>query len=87
MAQELGIERKIDELGRVVIPKQVRKQLGLETDDKLNVLVEGNRIVISKKGKMCVFCNEENGVSVFKEQYICSKCKGEMEALSKGEVI
>jgi len=57
-----GIVRKVDELGRVVIPKELRNTLGINERDPLEIYVEGHKIILQKYQNRCVFCGENNAI-------------------------
>ncbi len=69
-----GIIRKVDELGRVVIPIELRRSLGISVRDSLEIFVEGQLIVLKKHETSCVFCGSEENVTEFKGKPICSDC-------------
>ena len=69
-----GIVRNLDELGRIVIPKELRKKLGLEQKDSLEIFIDGNSIMLRKYEKGCIFCNNSKDLQVYKDKLICKKC-------------
>lgn len=69
-----GIVRKVDELGRIVLPIELRRTLDIAEKDALEIYVEGSAIVLKKYRPTCVFCDSVKGVSVFKGKNICAKC-------------
>ena len=69
-----GIVRKVDELGRIVLPIELRRTLDIAEKDSLEIYVEGSAIVLKKYRPTCVFCDSVRDVSVFKGKNICSKC-------------
>lgn len=69
-----GIVRKVDELGRIVLPIELRRTLDIGEKDALEIYVEGSAIVLKKYRPTCVFCDSVKGVSVFKGKNICAKC-------------
>ena len=69
-----GIVRKVHELGRIVLPSELRKSLGIEIKDSLEIYVSGDPIILKKYLPACIFCGEANEVTVFKGKNICSKC-------------
>ena len=71
----LGINKKIDELGRIVIPKDVRKALGVENSDYLQFFIDGDSLILKKLGNGCEFCGSESALFEFKGKFICSECK------------
>lgn len=66
--------RKIDELGRVVIPMEIRKILDIEEKDSLSISLENNYICIRKDSPYCVFCNSSIELISFYDKHICKKC-------------
>jgi transcriptional pleiotropic regulator of transition state genes len=76
-----GIVRKIDELGRIVLPMELRRTLGLETRDALEIYTEGTSIILKKYEPSCVFCGESKGTMHFKNKIICDECKKALEQI------
>ena len=76
-----GIVRHIDELGRIVVPKELRKQLGIENTDPVEISGEGDRIIIKKYLPACHFCGGGEELSVFKDKKICAGCIRELRKL------
>ncbi|MFU1797490.1 AbrB/MazE/SpoVT family DNA-binding domain-containing protein [Paenibacillus azoreducens] len=76
-----GIVRRIDDLGRVVIPKELRATLKIKEGDPLEIFMDGDRIVFKKYQPGCYLCGDvESDLQVFYERPICSKC---IEEISK----
>lgn len=73
-----GITRPVDNLGRVVIPIEIRNQLGIKIKDKMLFLTNGKDIVLRKYQQECVFCGKQNDLVDFKMQKVCRKCHDEM---------
>lgn len=69
-----GIVRKVDELGRVVIPIELRRNLNIEEKDSLEIYVDESSIILKKYESNCVFCGNPQDLSVFKGKNICSNC-------------
>lgn len=69
-----GIIRKMDNLGRIVIPAEFRSQLNIDNNDPLEISVEDGFIVLRKIGKKCIFCNNPKGLVNYKGKTICSRC-------------
>lgn len=76
-----GIVRKVDELGRVVLPIELRRTLGMEVNDPLEIFVDGNQIILKKYKLGCTFCDNVDGISVIKGKPICSTCLKEISRL------
>ena len=75
-----GVIRKLDDLGRIVIPKELRDNMNLLTKDSLEIFKEENKIILSKYEPGCKFCGEIDDTFVFKGYKICQKC---LENISK----
>ncbi|NEZ74284.1 AbrB/MazE/SpoVT family DNA-binding domain-containing protein [Clostridium botulinum] len=73
-----GIVRKVDELGRIVIPKELRRTLNIEEGDGLEIYTEGEQIILKKYEPCCIFCGEAKEVINFKGKNICKICLKEL---------
>lgn len=73
-----GIVRKVDELGRIVLPIELRRTLDIAERDALEIYVDGTSIVLKKHECSCVFCGSSKNVSEFKEKNICAACLQEL---------
>lgn len=73
-----GIARKIDQLGRVVIPSEMRKQLDLSDGDLVSISVDDRRVVLEKVEATCVFCRASDDLSEFAGRWICTNCASEI---------
>ena len=69
-----GIVRKVDELGRVVIPIELRRTLSVEIKDALEIFAEGHMIILRRYEPLCYICGGSNRLETFKEKIICSDC-------------
>ena len=69
-----GIVRRVDTVGRIVIPKEICKKLGIEAKDSLEIFVEDNRLILGKYAPACIFCNEVHGTIIYKKKLVCEKC-------------
>ena len=73
------IIRKLDELGRVVIPKEMRKVLDLNDYDPTEIVLEGSKIIITKHKNGCVFCGKKNTKIEYNDKLICADCLKNIE--------
>ena len=73
-----GMIRRVDELGRVVIPKEIRKKLIIEEKDPMEIYVEGHSIVLKKVEENCIFCGKSKDLINYKDKLICKKCLSEL---------
>lgn len=77
-----GVTRKVDQLGRVVIPKELRKVLNIEDNkDLLEIYVEGDKIILKKFSAGCAFCGKEGDLCIFKDKVICTDCIAELKGM------
>lgn len=70
-----GIVRKVDDLGRIVLPIELRRTLDIDIKDPLEIFVEGNTIVLQKYVPCCVFCGGDRNVIDFKGKLVCASCR------------
>ncbi|MCK8816072.1 AbrB/MazE/SpoVT family DNA-binding domain-containing protein [Natroniella sulfidigena] len=73
-----GIVRKVDNLGRMVIPIELRRTLGIETKDPLEIYVDSEKIILKKYEPACIFCQSAEETVEFKGKVICAECLEEM---------
>ncbi len=73
-----GIVRKVDELGRVVIPIELRRTLGIDVKDALEIYVDNEKIVLKKYEPACVFCGSASDVILYKNKMVCCSCISEL---------
>lgn len=74
MAKSISIVRKLDELGRVVIPKEIRERFDINEKDPIEIYVEGSSIILKKYEPCCIFCGNSKEVLEFNGKLICTKC-------------
>lgn len=75
-----GIVRKVDELGRIVLPIELRRTLDIAERDSLEIYVDGTSIILRKHESSCVFCGSGKDVTVFKDKNICAACMNELNS-------
>lgn len=75
-----GIVRRVDELGRVVIPIELRRTMGIGEKDALEIYVDGENIILKKYEPACIFCGEATNVETFQNKRICRNCISELAA-------
>ena len=76
-----GIVRKMDDLGRVVIPIELRRTLEIAEKDPLEIYVDGNMIILKKYEPACIFCGDAKDVVTYTGRNICANCLKEMQSL------
>lgn len=80
-----GIVRKLDELGRVVIPKEIRNKLDIEEKDPIEIYLDGASIILRKFETGCIFCNNSKDLVSFKDKLVCKKCLSKITDLNSEE--
>lgn len=78
-----GIVRKVDELGRIVIPIELRNKLDIAIKDPIEIFVEGSSIILKKYEPNCIFCGSSKELSSYKDKLVCSKCLTKLSDLAK----
>lgn len=73
-----GIVRRVDELGRIVLPIELRRTLNIVEKDSLEIYVDGSSIILKKYQPACIFCDSAKEISVFKNKSICAHCLKEL---------
>ena len=73
-----GIIRRLDDLGRIVLPSELRKLLNLKVSDSVEIYVSGESIILKKYLPACIFCDSADNVITFKGKNICKKCLKQM---------
>lgn len=81
-----GIVRKLDELGRVVIPIELRNKFNISERDPMEIYVDGTNIILRKYESNCIFCDTAKKLTEYKGKYICSNCLKKLNNLSTKEI-
>lgn len=74
-----GVVRRLDQLGRVVLPIELRRTHNINQKDSMEIFVDGENIILKKYAPSCVFCGEAKDVDVFKGKNICRSCREELK--------
>jgi AbrB family transcriptional regulator, transcriptional pleiotropic regulator of transition state genes len=70
-----GVVRKVDELGRIVLPIELRRTLGINIKDPVEIFVDGEKVILRKyNGRTCAFCDTGDDVTEYKGKYVCTDC-------------
>ncbi len=77
-----GIVRKVDELGRVVIPIELRRTMGIDEKDALEIYVDNEKIILKKYEPACIFCGNAVDVQDYKGKRVCKNCAKAMTAVA-----
>ena len=77
-----GMVRKIDELGRIVMPAEIRQTLGLEVRDAMEIFIDGERVILKKYQPSCIFCTNADDLVDFGGKRICPECLAKLKKLN-----
>ena len=80
-----GIVRKVDELGRIVLPKELRQTLNINERDPIEIFVDNSSIILQKYEPACMFCNNTNDMVQYMGRNICKECLKAIEVLTRLE--
>lgn len=81
MVKATGIVRKVDELGRIVLPIELRRTLDIEIKDPIEIYVDGDYILLKKYEPACVFCGNAKNVKRIHDKNVCADCIDELQKL------
>lgn len=76
-----GMVRRIDELGRIVIPIEIRSKLNIYVRDPIEIFTEGSSIVFRKHEPNCFFCNSNQELVFYANKHICKHCANDLSLL------
>lgn len=76
---DTGIVRRVDDLGRIVIPMELRRTLGIHVKDPISISVDGEKIILEKFRESCVICASEEDVRTVKDRPVCAACIAEIK--------
>lgn len=80
--KSLGIVRRVDELGRIVLPKELRVRFDIAEKDALEIYTEEDKIILKKYEPACIFCGNANKVVSYKGKNVCPDCVKELNIIS-----
>ena len=81
-AERTGIVRHIDELGRIVIPSEIRKRFGFGVKDPVEITVRGETILLTRPQELCVFCGRSDELSEYRNRCVCVTCIAELKSVA-----
>ena len=73
-----GIIRKVDELGRIVLPIEIRRTLDIAERDELEIYMDSDRIILQKFEPACIFCGSSRGLISYRRKNVCQGCVKKM---------
>lgn len=78
MLEPTGFIRRVDDLGRVVLPKELRNRFGIADGDALEIWLDGQQVVLVRHLETCVFCGGHEHLAAFKGKTVCLQCRLEV---------
>ena len=78
--KSIGIVRKVDELGRIVLPISIRQIMDINEKDSLEIFTDENKIILQKYQPSCIFCNNADNVVYFSGKRVCEDCLAKIKA-------
>jgi AbrB family transcriptional regulator, transcriptional pleiotropic regulator of transition state genes len=86
--KNIGMARKVDDLGRIVLPVELRRLFGIRTGDELEISVDGETIILKKVQIGCALCGSLEGLTSYREKLVCTACVAELgAAVTTGAVV
>ncbi len=82
-----GVSRKVDDLGRIVLPVELRRVFNIRSGDELQIAVDGGDILLRKVEARCVFCDGGDGLRPYRGKQVCTECTEGLGAESQGDVV
>lgn len=74
-----GVSRKVDDLGRIVLPAELRRSFDIREGDHIDISVEEDRIILEKKRILCTFCGGAESLRNYREHPLCPTCLTELK--------
>ena len=74
-----GIVRRIDEMGRIVLPAELRRTMDIGERETMEIFTDGPSIVLKKYTPACIFCDDARDVVNFKGKNVCPSCIKELQ--------
>ncbi len=81
MVKSTGIIRKVDELGRIVLPIELRNKLNIAVKDPIEIYVDGSSIILKKYEPNCIFCGSSKDLVTYNNKLVCKKCQEKLSIL------
>lgn len=75
-----GIVRKVDELGRIVVPMELRKTMDIKEKDPIEIFTDGDNIILRKFTDTCIFCGADENAIRYEGKIVCKSCLEKLKA-------
>ncbi|MBR5553652.1 MAG: AbrB/MazE/SpoVT family DNA-binding domain-containing protein [Clostridia bacterium] len=77
----LGVVRTVDRLGRIVLPADLRKRMGYEVDEPIEIFVDEDKVILKKYNPTCLFCGSSENTVKYKDKLVCAECAKKLTEL------
>lgn len=74
-----GVSRKVDDLGRIVLPAELRRSFDIREGDHIEIAVDDDRIVLTKRRNLCTFCGGADALRTYRDHQVCASCLAELK--------
>jgi transcriptional pleiotropic regulator of transition state genes len=74
-----GVSRKVDDLGRIVLPAELRRSFDIREGDHIEIAVDNDAIILTKRHTSCTFCGSVEALRAYREHQVCASCLGELK--------
>jgi transcriptional pleiotropic regulator of transition state genes len=81
-----GIVRRVDDLGRIVIPMELRRTLGIGEKESLEIFVDDDRVILRVYRHACIFCSDTEDTTMYKDKLICCSCRQDLQQGAYGDL-
>ena len=81
-----GVVRKVDELGRIVLPSELRRVFAIHEGDELEISVDGEKVILQKRQDLCIFCGASEPPIDYKGRRVCENCAGDLASRAGVEI-
>ena len=85
MVKTLGMARKVDDLGRIVLPVELRRLFDIKPGDELEISVDEGAVLLRKIEARCVFCEGANNLTIFRGKQVCVGCAADQSATTRSQ--
>ena len=74
-----GVVRRIDDLGRIVLPIEIRKNLNIGNRDAVEIFIDEDKVILKKYEPACIFCDNADDVILYRNKLVCRECVDKLQ--------
>lgn len=82
LVKSTGIVRRVDEMGRIILPAELRERYHIRRGDSLEIMFDDASVILRKYQPFCIFCDGDDGLVRFRGRSVCRRCISEVQLLS-----